>query len=95
MLPLFSIKLIISIALKYPVPLTILSILATAKPERSVLKLSLRHFPFSLLLPLYHGNTLSLTVLFVCLVDFQTAHQMTSQLSVLAGQPDPKKPKLY
>ena len=36
-------------------------------------------------------NTLSLTINFVSLIDFQAALIMTTWLSVLAGQPDPKK----
>ena len=45
-------------------------------------------FPFSLLSFLYQGNTLSLTIAIVSLVEFQTARKMTSCPSILAGHLD-------
>ena len=48
-------------------------------------------FPFSLPSPSYHGNTLSLTIAFVSLVDFQNERKMTLQLSGVAGSQEPKK----
>ena len=41
--------------------------------------------------PLYQGSTLSLTLVFASLVDFQIAHKMTSLLSSVAGKQDSKK----
>ena len=52
-------------------------------------------FPFSLLSPKYQGNTHSLTITFVYLVDFQTTRKRTSLTSVLAGIQEPKNPNLY
>ena len=42
-------------------------------------------FPLLFLSSLYQGSSLSLTIAFVSLVDFQTASKMMSRLSGLAG----------
>ena len=47
-------------------------------------------FPFSLLSPFYQSSTLSLTITIVSLVNFQTAHKMTTWPSFLAGQSEQK-----
>ena len=47
--------------------------------------------PFSL----YQGNTLSFTIAFVSLVDFQNVPKMESRLSGVAGKQETKNPKLY
>ena len=44
---------------------------------------------------LYQGNTLSFTIAFVSLVDFQNVPKMESRLSGVAGKQETKNPKLY
>ena len=41
--------------------------------------------------PLYHGNTLYLSIAFVSLVDFQNACKLTSRPNGIAGDQEPKK----
>ena len=55
----------------------------------------LKNDVFSISLPLYQGNTLSLPNVITSLVDFVTSYKLLWRLCVSAGTSDSKNPKLY